>query len=187
VYFQIDITNAGDFTAQSMGYGGWNSPATASGGFATSLALYELNDALGTQLAHDYVGGTSIGPDCSNGAQQDSTSGLCEDAMIDSFHLGVGQYVLTLTEQGNDGPDPLDFTAFPLQPGDDFPGGPFQDPGDFSQRDGNWAVQLSFTGAAGFSESPEPSAVWLCGMGLAALAFARLRSKLTNVESHRSE
>lgn len=179
-WFVISVTSSGNFTAQSMGYGGWSSPAVAHGGFATSLSLYEVNDALDSQLAHDYLGGTSIGPNCSNGAKQDPTSHLCEDAMITSFPLGVGKYILTLTEQGDDGPDPLDFNNFPLAPGSNFPGGPFLDPGNGSQRNGNWAVQLSFTGADTLTESPEPAAVFLSGLGLAALAFATRRHNRTN-------
>jgi hypothetical protein len=61
-----------------------------------------------------------------------------------------------------------------------FPGGPFLDPGDGSQRNGNWAVQLSFTGADTLTESPEPAAIFLSGLGLGALAFARRLNRTNN-------
>jgi hypothetical protein len=102
--------------------------------------------------------------------------------MITSFPLAVGNHILTLTERGDDGPDPLDFNNFPLAPGSNFPGGPFLDPGDGSQRNGNWAVQLSFTGADTLTESPEPAAISLSGLGFAALAFARRLNRTNNAK-----
>src|SRR3954469_15771111 len=67
-YFSLLVTSDSIVSAASLGYGGWASPAVAAGGFATSLALY---DSSGTRVAHDFVGGTAVGPDCSNGAIQD--------------------------------------------------------------------------------------------------------------------
>src|SRR5262249_44410106 len=140
--FIISVPTTGTITLQSLGYGGGSSGpvVVAPGGFATSVSLYELNDALQTQIAHDFLGGTVIGVSCSNGAYQDPVTHLCEDALISSFSLSAGMYLATLTEQGNDGPDPLSL-GFPLTPGQNFSPGPFIDPGipGNVQRTGNWA------------------------------------------------
>src|SRR5258708_2430366 len=74
VTIMFTMTSAGTFSAQSMGYGGWTSYNVAPGGFATSLSLYELNDAFQFQQTHDYLGGTAVGAGCSNGGQQDSVT-----------------------------------------------------------------------------------------------------------------
>jgi hypothetical protein len=170
--FLISVPTPGTITLQSLGYGGWGSPAVSPGGFATSLSLYELNDLAGTQLANDFLGGTAIGAGCSNGAQQDPTTHLCEDALISSFSLPAGSYLATLTEQGNDGPDPLS-SGFLLNPGQNFSPGPFDDPGlpPGVQRTGNWALLVTTTGTVNVSAVPEPSSIALWVAGLAGLAM----------------
>jgi hypothetical protein len=169
--FSLQISSAGTLSILSLGYGGSASPAVPSGGFATSLALY---DAFGNQLAHDFLGGTAVGPSCSNGTNQDPTTGFCEDATI-NFFATAGAYTLTLSEQGNDGPDPLS-NGFSLAPGAINPGGPFLDPGypGILQRTGNWALDVTVSGSATeLTGTPEP-ATWLMGMaGLAALILRR--------------
>jgi hypothetical protein len=179
ISFLLTFTTAGSVTAQSIGYGGSLSPAVVPGGFATSLSLYELNDALGTQLAHDYLGGTAIGPGCSNGANQDPTTQLCEDALISAFPVNIGTYLLVLSEQGNDGPDPLS-SGYALSAGQNFSPGPFIDPGipGNVQRTGAWALQVSLTGTATQIEllsTPEPATWIFMGLGFASLGLARMR------------
>jgi len=146
-----------------------------SRGFATSLALY---DNSGNQFAHDYLGGTAVGASCSNGAQQDPVTGFCEDATM-SFFLPAGLYTLTLSVQGNDGPDPFS-NGFPLSPGDNFPGGPFQDPGAPGSviRTGNWAVDITLTGDITLVGAvPEPSTAIFTLTGAAAVLCVRRRRR----------
>jgi MYXO-CTERM domain-containing protein len=172
-YFSLLVTSDSIVSAVSLGYGGWASPAVLAGGFATSLALY---DASGNLLAHDFVGGTAVGPGCSNGALQDPTTGFCEDATLSFFAL-AGDYTLALSEQGNDGPDPLS-SGYLLGPGDIAPGGPFLDPGypGLLQRTGDWALDITVTGTASeVTSTPEPAA-WLFALsGLAAAAGLRIK------------
>jgi hypothetical protein len=176
---QITVISAGNFSALSLGYGGSLSPFISAGGFATSLSLYETNDPLMTQIASDFVGGTAAGPVCSNGAQQDPSTHLCEDATLTSIPLGVGTYVLTLTGQYNNGPGSLDYTQFPLAPGTNNGGGaPFGDPGLLPGsvfRDGNWGLSLDFTGGAAQFLIPEPSVIFLSGLGLSFILLAARR------------
>jgi len=172
-------SSGGAFSALSRGYGGWTPSVIDPGGFATSLALY---DNTGAQFAHDYVGGTAVGLSCSNGAQQDPTTGFCEDATL-SFFLPAGSYTLTLSVQGNDGPDPLS-NGFPLNPGDNFPGGPFQDPGAPGSviRNGKWALDVSLSGSVSqVGGVPEPSTAVLTLTGAAA-AFWGLRRRRTRLQ-----
>lgn len=183
--FGINVTAPGNFTAASLGYGGSISPAISVGGFATSLSLYETNDVFQSQIASDFFGGTATGATCSNGATQDPTTHLCEDAMITSFPLNVGTYVLTLSGQWNNGPGNLDYTQFPVAPGTNFNGGPpFLDPGPPGAvfRNGNWAVTLDFTGTDIITSGvPEPSTFLLGGLGFASLlAIARARRTSLN-------
>jgi hypothetical protein len=169
--FSLQISSDSTVSVLSLGYGGWVAPSVPSGGFATSLALY---DAFGNQLAHDFVGGTAIGSSCSNGATQDPTTGFCEDATLSFFAL-AGSYTLTLSEQGNDGPDPLN-SGFPLAPGTINAGGPFVDPGypGILQRTGSWALDVTINGTASeLTGTPEP-ATWLLMMaGLGAVLRRR--------------
>lgn len=169
-YFSLQVSSDSSVSIVSLGYGGSPSPSVAAGGFATSLALYDIS---GNQLAHDYVGGTAVGSSCSNGTNQDPTTGFCEDATI-NFFATAGAYTLTLSEQGNDGPDTLS-SGFPLAPGTINPGGPFLDPGfpSLLQRTGNWALDLTVNGSVTELGTPEP-ATWLLGMaGLAAVIVRR--------------
>jgi MYXO-CTERM domain-containing protein len=170
--FILNATSGGAFSALSRGYGGWTPSLIVPGGFATSLALY---DNSGNQFAHDYLGGTAVGASCSNGAQQDPVTGFCEDATL-SFFLPAGLYTLTLSVQGNDGPDPLS-NGFPLAPGDNFPGGPFQDPGAPGSviRTGNWALDVTLTGDV--TQTPEPSTAIFALTGAAAALWVRRRRR----------
>jgi hypothetical protein len=177
--FALNIAADSTVSAISLGYGGSVSPAIAGGGFATSLSLY---DALGNRLASDFLGGTAVGPTCSNGAQQDSTTGFCEDAII-NFFATAGAYTLTLSEQGNDGPDPLSY-GFLLSPGDNFAGGPFLDPGSpgVVHRTGNWALDLTVNGSiTPITGTPEPatSVGTMLGLSAGLIAMRRLRKPAT--------
>jgi len=174
-YFSLVVSANSTISVVSLGYGGSASPSVPAGGFATSLALY---DNFGNQLAHDFVGGTAVGSVCSNGTNQDPTTGFCEDATL-SFPALAGSYTLTLSEQGNDGPDPLS-SGFPLAPGTINPGGPFLDPGfpGLLQRTGNWALDVTVNGSiTEISATPEPATWMLLGIGL-CLAGACWRRKL---------
>lgn len=169
--FQIQAGTATTITLQSIGYGGGG--LIIPGGFATSLSLYDIS---GNQLAHDFVGGTAVGAGCSGGSNQDPVTHLCEDAGF-SFPLVAGTYDVFLTEQGNDGPDPLS-NGFLLGLGDNFVPGPFNDPGvpGGAQRTGNWAVQFNFTNNATVTQLavPEPASTLLGFFALAGfIAFRR--------------
>jgi len=172
--FQIQALTAGTLTIQSVGYGG--SGIILGGGFAPSLSLY---DAFGNQIAHDFVGGTAVGLGCSNGANQDITTNLCEDAGLTFPIVAPGFFDVFLTVQGNDGPDPLS-NGYLLGLAENFSPGPFIDPGlpGNIQRTGNWALTINFTGTAVITQTdlPEPSTLFLGCLGLCALAFARTRS-----------
>ncbi len=170
--FLIDAPTDTTLTVQSLGYGG--SGILLGGGFATSLALY---DSTQSQLDHDFLGGTAIGASCSNGAQQDSSTHLCEDAGF-AFPILAGGYVVYLTEQGNDGPDPLS-NGFLLGPSDNFSPGPFIDPGvpGGAQRTANWAIAFDSTAPIFITQVniPEPSSALLGCFGLIALAVFKVR------------
>jgi hypothetical protein len=172
--FLIDAPTNTTLTVQSLGYGGFG--IILGGGFATSLSLY---DSSGNQLDHDFVGGTAIGASCSNGAQQDSSTHLCEDAGF-AFPILAGSYSVYLTEQGNDGPDPLS-NGFLLNFADNFSPGPFNDPGvpGGAQRTANWAVAFDSTAPIFITQInvPEPASALLGCFGLIALAVFKVRAR----------
>jgi hypothetical protein len=169
--FNITFSTPGTISLQSLGYGGWTPLLVSAGGFATSLSLY---DNAGNQIAHDFLGGTAVGAGCSDGTQQAPITGLCEDAFISGFALPAGFYSATLSEQGNDGPDPLS-TGFALNPGQNFSPGPFVDPGlpGIVTRSANWALLITTTGTATVTQLPEPSGLLFVGAGVAGLAIRR--------------
>lgn len=172
--FQIQVLTAGTLTVQSVGYGG--SGIILGGGFAPSLSLYDVD---GNQIAHDFVGGTAVGPGCSNGANQDATTHLCEDSGFIFPIVAPGFFEVFITVQGNDGPDPLS-NGYLLGLGDNFSPGPFIDPGlpGNVQRTGNWALMVNYTGTdiVAQVDVPEPSTLFLGCLGLCVLAYARTRS-----------
>jgi hypothetical protein len=186
--FVLNVTASGTLTAQSVGYGGWLSPAVNAGGFATSLSLYDGNAGagFGNQLANDFLGGTAVGAGCSNGALQDATTDFCEDALV-SFPLAIGTYYLTLSEQGNDGPGLLGSlpainpTDFPLTPGSNFSPGPFNDPGAIPgtfTRNGNGALLIDAPGSVSqVGAVPEPGTWVLSSLGLLSFALIKARSR----------
>jgi hypothetical protein len=171
--FTVQALTTGTLTVQSVGYGG--SGIILGGGFAPSLSLY---DPFGNQIAHDFVGGTAVGLGCSNGANQDASTHLCEDSGFAFPIVTPGFYAIYLTEQGNDGPDPLS-NGFALNLGDNFSPGPFIDPGlpGNVQRTGNWALTIAYTGTDIVTQSdvPEPSTLFLGCLVLCVLAYARTR------------
>jgi hypothetical protein len=168
--FNLTLNNPGIIDIRTLSYGGWSTPVIPSGGFAASLSLY---DSTGSQVAYDFVGGTAVGPNCSNAAMQDPITGFCEDTVI-SFNGVAGNYTLALSVQGNNGPAFLP-DGFLLPPNTNFPGGPFLDPGDplgLTVRTGNWAIQFSLDGTAA-AEVPEPSAFALLLIGVVAVIARR--------------
>jgi len=174
----INLTLAADgvIDVRTLSYGGWNSPFVGAGGFAPALALYD--QATGTLQQSDTVGGTAVGAGCSNGANQDPSTGFCEDATI-SFNTIAGNYILALSVQPNNPPAFLS-DPFTINPGDNFPGGPFADPGDptgLTRRSGNWALQISLAGTA-VTDIPEPSTLYTAGFALlAVMSFLKTRNR----------
>jgi hypothetical protein len=166
------LNNNGVIDIRSVGYGGWTALAVPSGGFATSLSLYDVS---GNQVASDFVGGTAVGPGCSNGAQQDAGTGFCEDAVI-SFNGLAGSYTLALSTQVNNGPA-LFSDGFPLPPNTNLSPGPFADPGDptgLTIRNGNWGLLIDLDGSA---DVPEPGTLAIVGLGTAILLASIRRQK----------
>lgn len=170
----LHVNSAGTIDVQSLGYGGWTPLSIGAGGFATGLALY---DSLGNQVALDFTGGTWTGSTCSNGAQQDPTTGACEDAFLSFVTAGPGDYTLFLTTQVNTAPSIIT-DPFLLATGESLSPGPFSDPG-FAPgtffRTGDWAIQVTLDGTVG--EVPEPGSIAMAAIGLAALSGWRLRRR----------
>jgi hypothetical protein len=174
-FVDLTLNSDGVIDARTLSYGGWSSPFVSAGGFAPALALYDRNT--GALQQSDTTGGTAIGGGCSNGATQDQSTGFCQDATI-SFNAVAGNYVLALTVQPNSPPAFLS-DPFSLLPGDNFPGGPFADPGDptgLTRRNGNWVLQVSLNGTAD-TAVPEPSTLLTGAFGLLAVTFAVRRSR----------
>ena len=158
-------------TIQSYGYGGASGLSVNPGGFAASLSLY---DSTGTQVDHDYIGGTAVGLGCSHAGNQDPVTGFCEDPSI-SFAGISGNYTLALSVQPNDGPLFL-ADGFGLPAGTNFGAVPFVDPGDFSGqtiRNGNWFVQVDLDGGTAV---PEPGSLLMSVAGLATLIAIRRKN-----------
>ncbi|MBL8240755.1 MAG: DVUA0089 family protein [Bryobacterales bacterium] len=174
-FFNLSLAADGVIDVRTLSYGGWSSPFVSSGGFAPVLALYD--QATGSLQQSDTVGGTAIGAGCSNGAVQDASTGFCEDATL-GFNTTAGNYLLALAVQPNTPPAFLP-DPFLLSPGQNFPGGPFADPGDptgLTLRSGNWALQISLNGSAD-NGVPEPSTLYTGVLGLlAAIALRRARN-----------
>ncbi len=175
-FFNLSLAADGVIDVRTLNYGGWNSPFVAAGGFAPALALYD--QATGTLQQSDTVGGTAVGAGCSNGANQDPSTGFCEDATI-SFNTVAGNYILVLAVQPNNPPAFLG-DPFTINPGDNFPGGPFADPGDptgLTRRSSNWALQVSLAGTA-VTDVPEPSTLCTAGFALlAVVSFLKTRNR----------
>lgn len=169
-FIQLQLNSNSTIDVRTFSYGGWLSPAVPSGGFAPALGLY---DSTGTLVANDFVGGTAVGPNCSNGALQDPLTGFCEDATL-SFSGLSGTYTLLLAVQPNNPPSSLTDPFF-LSPGTNFPGGPFLDPGDITGstiRNSNWYLQISLDGTADLIV-PEPLTITLSAAGLLAVVLRR--------------
>lgn len=173
--FNLTLAADGIIDVRTLSYGGWSSPFVSSGGFAPGLAIYD--QATGTLQQADTTGGTAVGVGCSNGAEQDPSTAFCQDATL-NFNTIAGNYRLALFVQPNTPPAFLS-DPFLLSPGDNFPGGPFADPGDptgLTLRTGNWAVQISLNGSAD-NGIPEPSTLYTGVLGLLAVTLALRRTR----------
>jgi hypothetical protein len=175
--FQLNFTlpSAATVTIQSFGYGGGTNGASmliSQGGFATDLTVFSLT---GPQplIDQDSVGGTAPGA-CSP-RNINSVTGLCLDGFLSLPSLAAGDYILTLTEQGNPANGPTFADGFAQAGNGNFTGGPFIDPFG-NQMDGHWAVDVSATGLA-VNTVPEPATVFLTLLSVSVLAMlARRRS-----------
>ncbi len=145
--FQLNFTlaSASTVTIQSFGYGGGvNGLGTVipQGGFATDVAIFS---ATGSKLLidEDTTGGTAPGA-CSPRAIN-STTGLCLDGFLSLPNLAAGNYIVTLTEQGNPANGPGFGDGFAQSGSGNFTGGPFTDP--FGNRmNGKWALDVTAKG-----------------------------------------
>jgi len=89
--------------------------------------------------------------------------------------LGVGSYILALTEFDNTPIGPTLADGFVQQGTGNFTGGPFfLNAGVGFQRNGNWAVDITNTAPAAI---PEPSTVAQIALGLSTFALAVARRK----------
>jgi hypothetical protein len=161
--FNFTLTSGSIVTFQSLGYGGGTNAAGTiipPGGFDSFFTWF---DATGDQIGTDDDG-------CGAAA---SNNGACLDAYFQGF-LPAGDYVLALTESGNEPNGSLsdgfteqgmgDFTASGACPA-------FCD--SFGNQDnGNWAVDISGVDGPSPVGVPEPAsfALTFCGLSLFALA-----------------
>jgi hypothetical protein len=182
ILYNVNLLSAGAIDVRTFSYGGGTNAASTvfgPGGFAPSLALY---DSLGNLQAIDSLGGSvNPGPPatCSNGSNVDTSVGLCLDAHINFSGL-AGNYVLVLSEQGNDGPSSFS-DGYPVPAGTDQNPGPFVDP--FSNaRNGNCALDITLNGTAApqTASTPEPSTFAFALTAGAVLAVLRKRFQKIN-------
>jgi hypothetical protein len=175
--FELDFTlsSAGTVTIQSFGYGGGTNGAgmlIPQGGFATDVAVFSASGAK-LLIDQDAFGGN---PDCGpRGVNSDT--GFCLDGYLSLSSLAAGDYILTLTQQGNPANGPIFADGFAQDGGGNFTGGPFLDPFG-NQMNGNWAVDVSSASlVVDSTTAPEPATVLLTVILVPGLAVAARRRR----------
>jgi hypothetical protein len=179
-FFSLVASSPTILNAETWSYGGGVNAAgqtIPSGGFAPAISIF---NSLGQLIALDITGGSA--PNGCGGRNIDPSTQSCFDASIQSFQLSAGNYTLVLTEQGNDPVGSLTdgFSEDALNGNDPsftgtnagMPGATFLDPGNFSQRTNQWAVDIGGSGIT-VSETPEPSAALMLGTGFLLMVVAR--------------
>lgn len=166
--FDLSLAATTTVTFETLSYGGGMNAAGASilpGGFDPRLTWFQAD---GTEIGFDNGGHCGVTA---------SYLGACNDAYFQGT-LAAGNYILVLTEDGNDANGNFsdgfsqqgngDFTATGTCPA-------FCDSLSGAQLTGNWAVDILGVGSA--SAVPEPGAAGLIGIGLAlaALGSRKLR------------
>lgn len=169
VFFNFTLLTPDTITMQTFSFAGGtnvNGLVIPPGGFAPVLSLFS-GTAPQNLLATD-SGGT---PPSGCGVRNiDPVTGFCLDAYL-NLSLGVGSYILALTEFDNTPIGPTLADGFLQQGTGNFTGGPFfLNAGAGFQRNGNWAVDI--TNTAPPSAVPEPSTVAQIVFGLSIFALA---------------
>jgi PEP-CTERM motif len=188
----FSVTGPEDVTIQTYGFGGGVNAAgdtIASGGFDPFLGLFSgtgsgatiLTDSTGNPYGtSDALSNFSSFTGCPPAGTQDIGGAVCGDITM-SLELGAGDYTLLLSD-GLYIPNAV-FDNGTLGEGfTDFTGGAFQtcnvDPsGNVTCVDdtADWAFDVTSTAAT--VSTPEPSSLFLLGVGLLALAWmARKRA-----------
>jgi hypothetical protein len=169
--FQFTLSSTSTVTIQSFGYGGGTNGAGTvipQGGFATNVAVFFAG---GTQDLIDQDSGGSI-PTCGP-RNINTTANQCFDGFLSLAPLAPGNYILTLTEQGNPANGATLGDGFPETGAGNFTGGPFID--EFgNQMNGNWAVDVSADGLV-VSTVPEPATVFTGLLLIPGVFFAARR------------
>jgi hypothetical protein len=179
-FFSLVASSPTVLSAETWSYGGGVNAAgksIQSGGFAPAISIF---NAQGQLIALDDTGGSA--PSGCGSRNIDPSTQSCFDASIPSLQLSAGDYTLVLTEQGNDpvgllgdgfsedgsnGNDPS-FTGTNAG----MPGAMFLDPGNFSQRTNQWALDIEGNGIT-VSETPEPTTFFMLGTGFFLVVISK--------------
>ena len=154
-FFSFTLAGPSDVTLRTWSYAGGTSAAgtvIVAGGFDPIVSLF-----FGTGGGALLIGANDDGL----GVAVDPATGFAFDSLLESFALPVGTYTVALTQFAN-------FANGPTL-GDGFLGAGI--PG-FDGRTNAWALDISVGAPAGV---PEPTALMLAVLGLAAVGAARRR------------
>jgi hypothetical protein len=167
------LSSAATVTIESFAYGGGTNGAGAvipQGGFASDVAVFS---ALGSQnlIDQDSTGGTA--PSACGPRSINTNTALCLDGFLSLPSLAAGNYILTLTEQGNPANGPTLADGFAQAGGGNFTGGPFIDPFG-NQMNGHWAVDVSASSLV-TNTVPEPATALLTLLFVPGLAIVARR------------